>query len=129
MSQRILIVVMILLFFHWVGDFLTQTDWQANNKSKSWKALLAHTGVYTVTIGIFIKMCEVSDLFMPIYWYSNLIFMVVLFITHTIIDYKSSRITSKLYEDGNIRNFFNMIGLDQYLHYLAIFASYSLLYK
>lgn len=128
MSSQTLTVVMVLLFIHWVSDFLTQTDWQANNKSKSWKALLTHTGIYTITMGIGINICEASDLFNPKYWYSILIFIGVMFISHTIIDYKSSRVTSKLYEEGDIRSFFDIIGLDQYAHYFTIFVSYSLLY-
>lgn len=128
MSTQILIVIMILLFFHWVADFLFQTECQANNKSKSWKALLYHTSVYTLTMWIFTVMCVTNTLFTTKYRYSILIFVAALFVSHTIIDYVSSRVTSKLYKDENFRRFFDVIGFDQYLHYLCIFLSYSLLF-
>src|SRR5690606_13397594 len=39
-----------LMFAHWVGDFVLQGRWMANNKSKSLRALGAHVAVYTATI-------------------------------------------------------------------------------
>lgn len=40
-------VIYKLLVLHWLADFVAQTDWQAQNKSKNWWALGAHVGVYT----------------------------------------------------------------------------------
>lgn len=41
MSTQTLIIVLVLLFIHWIADFLTQNDWQATNKSKSWVSIAA----------------------------------------------------------------------------------------
>lgn len=79
-------------------------------------------------MAICINLCEMSKLFTSMYWYSFLIFVGILFVSHTIIDYSTSRITSKLYKENKIRSFFDVIGFDQYLHYLTIFIPYSLLY-
>ena len=128
MSTQTLIIVLVLLFIHWIADFLTQNDWLATNKSKSWVALLCHTALYTITMGIFMNLFDFFGLFTHKYTYSILIFVAILFTTHTIIDYTSSRITSKLYKKGNMRTFFDVIGFDQFMHYLTIFLAYKLLY-
>lgn len=128
MSTQTLIIVLLLLLIHWIGDFLSQNDWQAINKSKSWLALLSHTGLYTITMGVFMNLFDFLGLFTHKYTYSILIFIVIMFTTHTIIDYTSSRITSKLYKKGNMRTFFDVIGFDQFMHYLTIFLAYKLLY-
>ena len=39
-----------LLVAHVLGDWLLQTEWQAVNKGRSWKALLAHVAVYHVVL-------------------------------------------------------------------------------
>ena len=39
-----------LLLAHLVGDWLLQTEWQANNKTHKWQALLSHVVVYHLII-------------------------------------------------------------------------------
>ena len=39
-----------LLLAHIVGDWLLQTEWQANNKIHKWQALLSHVIVYHLVI-------------------------------------------------------------------------------
>ena len=41
---------LLMCLFHWIADFVLQTDWQAQNKSKRWDALLTHTGIYSMAI-------------------------------------------------------------------------------
>lgn len=41
-----------LLIGHLIGDFLLQTTWMAQNKSKKWLPLLVHVSVYTLVVGI-----------------------------------------------------------------------------
>lgn len=36
------------LILHLVGDYLTQSNWMANNKTKSWFPAIAHAVVYSV---------------------------------------------------------------------------------
>lgn len=36
------------LLFHFIGDYLTQTNWMANNKTKSWWPAFVHAFVYTL---------------------------------------------------------------------------------
>lgn len=42
----------ILLLGHLIGDYLFQTSWMAANKAKNWAALLTHSFVYTLAVGI-----------------------------------------------------------------------------
>jgi hypothetical protein len=56
-----------------------------------------------------------------------LLFPIITFIAHTITDYFTSRLNAKLWAKGNVHNFFVSIGFDQYLHYLQLFITYSLL--
>lgn len=37
---------------HGVADYWFQTDWQAQNKSKRWDALLSHVAVYGLSFGV-----------------------------------------------------------------------------
>jgi len=121
-------IVLGILFIHWVCDFVLQTDWQAQNKSKRWDALLLHTGIYSTafyaSLTIFTFLMGVS-----IRIYSLLIFLGVTFICHTITDYFTSRVNSKLYANKQIHYFFVSVGFDQWLHYVQLFLTYYLLTK
>lgn len=121
-----------ILFIHWVADFVLQTDKQARGKSENWKDLLDHTKNYTMVwwaIGIILI---VVNLFYPFFEYkawSLTMFIVITFICHTITDYYTSRINSRLWKEGKIHNFFVSIGFDQYLHYIQLFVTYYLITK
>jgi hypothetical protein len=43
----------LLLVAHFIGDFLLQTKWMAENKASRWIPLLTHVTLYTVVIAIF----------------------------------------------------------------------------
>lgn len=122
--------IVVILFIHWVADFVVQTNWQAQNKSKDNIALLSHTFTYTVVVfcGFFLLTGRGGPVTMS-HLGSALAFSLVTFITHTIIDYFTSRISAKLYKDGDIHNFFVMIGLDQIMHYVQLLATYHFFFK
>lgn len=116
-----------LLFAHFVGDGLLQSDWMALNKSKSNYALYIHAMVYS--------LC-----FAP--W--GFRFFLITFVCHFATDYVTSRCTSKLWffkpwemaengtpltwiaSGGNRHWFFVMILFDQFLHFaqLALTANF-----
>ena len=119
--MSILTITIIFLFIHWFADFVIQTHKEAKEKSKSWKALLSHTATYS---GIwFVALLVLQLPVIPV-----IIFTAVTFIAHTVTDYITSRETNKLYEKGDIHNFFVIIGLDQLLHYIQIFVAYTLIF-
>jgi len=112
---------LILCATHWVADFVLQTDWQAQNKSKRWDALLSHTGIYSMVITALIAL--IFDL-TPV---NLFLFLGITFICHTATDYVTSRINSKLWADKKVHWFFVSVGFDQLLHYAQLFLTYELL--
>ena len=103
--------IIIILIIHFIADFVLQSSWMAQNKSKSNIALLTHVLVYMVP-------------FLLIgFWYALLNAFL-----HFIIDYNTSRLTSKLWAEGKVHWFFVVIGLDQTLHFICLFSTYILLF-
>lgn len=125
--------ILIILLIHWYADFVLQTDFQAKNKSKSLKALLSHTIVYSLFTGFCYFMWFPTSFHLPNITqcdpgYLNIIlFTLITFGCHTITDYITSRLNTYLWNKGDVHNFFVSVGFDQYLHYLQLFITYSLL--
>jgi hypothetical protein len=114
-------IVLEILFIHWFADFVCQSDWQAKNKSKSWRALLEHTAIYSAIWFwpmLYLLPGDVSG---------ALSFIGITMICHTIQDYFTSRLNSKLWAKGDVHNFFISIGFDQFLHFTQLLLTYYLL--
>ncbi len=115
-----------IIVIHWIADFVLQTDKQAKGKSKNWSDLLEHTGNYSLlwtTIGMFYTIISLNTS------WNWLLFGLITFIAHTITDYFTSRLNSKLWAKGQTHNFFVSVGFDQTLHYIQLFLTYYLLFK
>ncbi len=122
-------VVLAILAIHWFADFVLQTDKQAKGKSKNWHDLLSHTAIYsTIWIWGIAIIWRVEGTFESdiLFWYS-LLFALTTFICHTITDYFTSRLNSKLWEQGKVHLFFVSIGFDQLLHFVQLLLTYQLL--
>lgn len=124
----------ILIVIHTIADFLFQTEDMATGKSKNnWK-LVKHTAVYTIIFYLFfvflyaINHQTLSEMNLTL---KVLYFFPITFIFHTITDYITSRITSRLFEKKiyytGIPNFgaFSVIGIDQVIHYAQLFLTYN----
>ena len=119
-----LIEIFGIIIIHWIADFILQTDKQAKGKSSSWKDLLSHTFYYS----LFWMFCGVA--FSG--WFDlklSVLFCLITFTAHTITDYFTSRLNSKLWKDGKTHLFFVSIGFDQILHYAQLFVSYYILFN
>ena len=114
--------IFLILIIHWIADFILQTDSQAKDKSKEWKPLLQHTFNYSM-VWLIVGMCV--HLF--IMKFNFPLFALITFIAHTITDYFTSRLNSKLWAEGKVHNFFVSIGFDQILHYVQLFLTYWIL--
>lgn len=123
-----LIEIFSILLIHWFADFVLQTDKQAKGKSKNWSDLLVHTfnysGIWFIAGLLYIIPTPSVILFWKVFT-----FFIITFIIHTITDYFTSRLNSKLWSDGKVHNFFVSIGFDQILHYVQLFLTYCLLFK
>ena len=100
----------VLIWCHFVGDFLLQPRIIAENKLKNYVYLIYHCLLYTLCLAPF----------------GVLLFMFLNGVAHFIIDFVTSKITSSLWEDYELCKkcdsdhsfylFFTVIGLDQVLH-------------
>jgi hypothetical protein len=128
-TQINLLVVLTILFIHWIADFVCQTDKMAQGKSKNWTDLLNHTVIYSTIWLLPIaalfsmnhKITTFHDAMIPF------AFVGITFICHTIQDYITSRINSKLWDDKKIHWFFVSIGFDQLLHFIQLILTYQIL--
>lgn len=120
--------IIAILAIHWYADFVLQTDEQAKGKSKSWTFLLDHTITYSIlwflaSIAYFITY--ETDLSIALS--KAFIFTGITFVAHTITDYYTSRLNSKLWAAGKVHEFFVSIGFDQLLHFTQLLLTYQLL--
>ena len=116
-----MLVYLYIIFLHWIADFVCQTDKMARGKSKNWKDLLSHTLVYSLIMSfgmLFVLNFSLINI---------LLFGLTTFMLHTITDYFTSRLNSKLWADNKVHNFFVSVGFDQVLHYTQLFLTYSVL--
>lgn len=89
----------VLIWLHFVMDFMCQTDSMALNKSSSNKWLLIHVGVYSTPFLFF-----------------GVPFALINGLSHLMIDYVTSRINKRLWEAKKVHWFFVGVGFDQAMH-------------
>lgn len=99
-----------IILVHFIADFLLQSEKMATNKNHSINWLTIHVAIYTFCFLVF-----------------GFKFAIINGIAHWVTDYITSKWCTKLYKAGRIRSFFKVIGLDQTLHFIALFGSYFLL--
>ena len=109
--------LIVLLLVHWLADFALQTEKQANNKNHSLIALGGHVLTYGISMGI-AMLCLYPCRKMAIS-------AGLLAASHFLIDFVTSKITHRLYEEKRYHDFFVVIGFDQFLHLLTIIAILS----
>jgi len=112
-----------LIVLHFIGDFILQSDKDAKCKRTSFKCLIHHTGTYVIPF-IIAGMC-LESIYPPDI---VIVFVFITFLAHTITDYFTSKLNGRLYQSGNMHNFFIGIGFDQVLHYIQLFVTFYLLF-
>ena len=104
-------IILALVWIHFVADFVLQSDAVAKAKSKSNLVLLQHVLIYGVLFYLF-----------------GIMYALVNTVLHFIVDWVSSRATSKLWAAGKVHWFFVVIGLDQAIHMTCLFLTYIWLF-
>lgn len=123
-------IVIWLLFAHWVSDFVLQKHEWSLTKSSSNIALGKHVLTYSIMLVFF--LLPVMVLMEPLPDPSVFFRLATLWAAfngamHFAVDYVTSRVNKRLYEKGDIHNFFVCVGFDQWLHYFFLFGSYVVL--
>lgn len=96
-----MLIYIYLLFIHWLADFVLQNDWMAQNKNKNLFALSTHVLIYyfILLIGTFNSLWAFFNCGL-----------------HFLIDFVTSKINAKLWQNKKIHWFFVSVGFDQFLH-------------
>ncbi|MBP7808101.1 MAG: 2TM domain-containing protein [Bacteroidia bacterium] len=112
-------VLLVIFTVHFLADFVFQSSKMATGKSKSLKWLSIHVGVYGLVslISMGVLAYVTKDLYWSFVWWGLNV------VLHFFVDYFTSKITSKFWEQKNMRLFFVMIGFDQLLHNLCLIVS------
>jgi hypothetical protein len=116
-----LYTIITFTFLHWVFDFFLQTDSMAKGKSHSFKHLADHVGMYSVgliAMGVANLTCFHVNFALVFGW---IIFNAF---AHFFTDYVTSRASSLLWKEQNFHDFFVVVGIDQFIHYATLFASF-----
>lgn len=115
-----MIIILVILTVHFLADFVFQSSKMATEKSKSLKWLSIHVSVYglvTILSAICISstIYSIGDIFA--WWIANVVL-------HFMVDFFTSKVTSRLWEQKNMHWFFVMIGFDQLLHNICLLGTY-----
>lgn len=122
MSLRIIFSI---LATHYIADFVLQSHWMAINKSKKFLPLASHVTVYTLASMAFLTLLVTKNI-----QEARLVigFCALNGLLHLGTDFITSRINAKLWEKGEVHWFFVGIGFDQWIHYLCLFGTWSLMH-
>lgn len=126
-------IFIIGLLGHYFADFVLQTSSQALNKSKQWSALIQHTASYSmfwlILLSLTTRNTELTLFSKITMWLMQpVMFAVITFITHTAVDYVTSRWSSYFFGQKKYRYGFQVVGFDQVLHFLQLYFTYKLLF-
>lgn len=118
-----MIVILFIFVVHFLADFVFQSSKMATGKSKSLKWLCIHVGVYGLVslISAFVIGLDLKDLSLGFIWWGINVGL------HFVVDFVTSKVTSKFWEEKNMRAFFVMIGFDQLLHTVCLITTYFLI--
>ena len=96
----------LIIWIHFIADFVLQSDKVAINKSKDIKCLIWHCAIYYIAMLVFGPE-----------------FALINGVAHFVVDFITSKITSYLWITNRRHWFFTMVGLDQAIHMTCLFLS------
>jgi hypothetical protein len=114
-----MIELFVIIWTHFIADFILQTDKVALNKSKNNAILLLHVLIYTMP---FLSMCLVWRMSLA----QSIQFCLLTALLHFVTDFFSSRACSALWKKNQRHWFFVVIGLDQAIHMTCLILVWEL---
>ena len=111
MTTIVFLDILLLVWLHWISDFVFQTDNMAMNKSSSIKWLSIHIGVYMI----------------PFFWFGWQ-FALINGALHWVTDFFTSKWSGYYCKAGKIGLQFKVIGLDQAIHLTCLLGTYYWLF-
>lgn|SRR5690606_33829163 len=117
--------LLLFLFLHWVGDFLCQPRWVAENKGKNFWVLLLHTLMYGSVLALGTIWLVPQS--MPIYKDPWAMWLGLNLVLHMMTDGVTSKFTARYWQEGKTHAFFSVVGLDQFLHHAALIGTTKML--
>lgn len=124
-------IINIVLFGHWISDFVLQKNKKKNKnkvKNKNVKHLLPHTLLYSLILTLLILASQMLNIIECRYTFSLLYFFMITYTTHFLTDYFITKRNEKHLKNNNRHYYFVTIGLDQFLHYSILFWTLCLFY-
>ena len=106
-TSSIALNLILLVWVHFISDFVFQSNQMAQNKSTSIKWLSIHVGVYSILF---------------LWWGWK--FALLNGILHWMTDFVTSRISSYYWKKNEMHWFFTTIGCDQAIHLTCLIGTY-----
>ena len=131
-----LLIIFVVLFGHWLSDFVLQKNKQKPSKDKSLKTkvkktlknLVPHTIHYSLILTGLIFILDLFNVFGAQSWWNTPLLFIIIFITHYITDFIITMVNSEYLKKNKRHEYFVMIGLDQLIHYMTLFITIHYLY-
>lgn len=99
--------MLVVIWLHFIADFILQNDYMAHNKSTKIFVCLLHSLVYSLPFLIY-----------------GIVFWGIQFCTHFLVDFVSSKASHYLYDRNQRHWFFVTIGADQAIHLSILYQSW-----
>ena len=109
MNFETVIMIVPIFWLHFIGDFVFQTRYIADNKSDKPWILILHCFIIAFILSIINP-----------YW------ALLNGLLHWPVDYFSSKCTEYFHEEENYHGFFTVIGADQAIHLTILIYTYFL---
>lgn len=130
--MSIFLVIIVLLFAHFVADFIFQPHYIASTKSTSISSLIQHIIIYFFTLFIIFGIA-----WFPLYYLAEMKITAQIWLQFTIgitvvnsllhyfIDFFTSKVTKYFWNKQDYHNFFVVMEFDQLLHVGLLIYSYA----
>lgn len=118
-------MIYLVIWSHFIADFIFQSDKMAKNKSSSNQWLSIHIVTYMAVL--YLLMVDRYSLFYNHNDHNLHTYVLINGLAHFCTDYVTSRITKKLWAEQKVHDFFVVIGLDQAIHLTTLVVTLGLL--